>query len=63
MTPIIVETRDVHLPETIAWKIKGSKLETLETSEGVLIRSIPNPILSARVILKGKVLRPRILLR
>jgi hypothetical protein len=54
MTPIIVETRDVHLPETIAWKIKGSKLETLETSEGVLIRSIPNPILSARGILKGK---------
>ena len=54
MASIIVETKDLNLPETIARKIKGSKVEILETSEGVLIRSVPNPILSARGILKGK---------
>jgi hypothetical protein len=54
MSSIIVETKKLNLPEMIANKLKGTKVEILETSEGVLLRSVPSAILSARGILKGK---------
>jgi hypothetical protein len=54
MSPIIVETKDLNLLETIARKIKGSKVEIVETSEGVLIRSVHDSVLFVRRILRGK---------
>jgi len=50
MPPVIVESKD--LPEVIARKLKGQKVEVVETDEGVLLRSVSDSIPSLRGLLK-----------
>ncbi len=51
---IIMNTEQLKLPESIAEKIKGNRIELIETDEGILIRPIQcNPIKELRGFLKG----------
>jgi len=54
MRPIIVRSKDLKLPETVARKLRGREIEIRETREGILLKSVRSPILSARGMLKGK---------
>lgn len=44
----------LRLPESIAKKLKGKRIEIAETEEGILLRTESNPIAEARGFLKGK---------
>ena len=54
MRPIIVRSKDLRLPETVARKLRGAEVEIRETQDGILLKTVPSPILSARGMLKGK---------
>ncbi len=51
---LILKTEQLRLPESIAQKIKGEKVEIVETDEGILIKPVQdNPIKELRGFLKG----------
>jgi len=54
MSSIILKTKDLNLPEPIATKLKGTRVEVVETGDGILLRPLAASVLSARGILKGK---------
>ena len=54
MAAIIVDTKDLNLPEPVAQKLGNTKVEIVETAEGVLLRPVSQSLLSARGVLKGK---------
>ena len=53
MKAILVESNKITLPESIAKKIKGKKINIIATKEGVLLKPVENTILSAKGLLKG----------
>jgi len=53
MGMIVYEAEQLNLPENIAAKLKGKKIELLETAEGILIKPIEDPIAELRGFLKG----------
>ncbi len=53
METIVVKSEELNLPEKIASKLKGKKVELIETEEGILIKPVEPSIRSIRGILKG----------
>ena len=55
MNPVVVMSKELNLPKTIANKLKGKRLELLETKKGILIKPAKDFIGEARGLLKGSV--------
>ncbi len=55
METIVVKSEELNLPEKIASKLKGKKVELIETEEGILIKPVEPSIRSIRGILNGTV--------
>ncbi len=54
MSTLFYSPEQLNLPDNIANKLRGKKLELLETEEGILLRPIMgNPIKELRGFLKG----------
>jgi hypothetical protein len=49
----IYKVEQFNLPRHIAQKLKGQKVELIETSEGILIKPVKDPIKELRGILQG----------
>ena len=49
----VYKAEQLNLPRHIAQKLKGQKVELIETSEGILIKPVKDPIKQLRGILKG----------
>jgi hypothetical protein len=50
----LVNSRSVRLPEDIARKLKGKRIEFRERKDGVLLATVDDPISAAKGALKGK---------
>ncbi len=53
MAVTIYEAEQLNLPEHIAKKFKGRKIEFVETNEGVLLKTVEDPIKQLRGFLMG----------
>jgi len=53
MTVTVFKAEQLNLPEHIAKKLKGRKIEFVETSEGILIKPVEDPIKELRGFLEG----------
>ncbi len=54
MSVVVVNAEQLNLPEQMAEKLKGRKIETIETDDGLLIRPIKgDPIKELKGFLKG----------
>lgn len=53
MGTIVISSGQLNLPEKIAKKLKGKKIELLETKEGILLKPMEDAIKIARGFLKG----------
>lgn len=53
MPSVIVKSKRLELPPEMARKLKGKRVEFVETKRGVLIRPVEDPIAKARGLLKG----------
>jgi hypothetical protein len=53
MSTVALENDVLKLPAEIARKLKGKRIELVEVEEGVLLRTVGNPIAEARGMLKG----------
>jgi len=54
MEALKLENNMLKLPERIAKRLKGKRIEVTEVSEGILLKTNSNPISEARGFLKGK---------
>lgn len=54
METVTVENNILRLPESIAKRLRGRRIEIAEMSEGILLKPASNPIAEARGFLKGK---------
>ena len=54
METATIENDLLRLPERIAKKLRGKKIEIAEIKEGILLKEAGNPIAEARGFLKGK---------
>lgn len=50
---IILKSEELNLPKEIARRLKGEKVEVLETKEGILLKPLEDSIKTARGFLKG----------
>jgi hypothetical protein len=50
---MILKAEQLNLPEHIAKKLQGKKIELVETNEGILIKPIEDPIKELRGFLAG----------
>ena len=53
MSHVVVTSEELNLPKAIANKLKGKRLELLETKRGILLKPAADFIGEARGILKG----------
>lgn len=53
MKTVILKPEQLNFPEEIAKKLKGKKVEIIETKEGILLKPVEDPIKEARGFLKG----------
>ncbi len=49
----ITSLNDLYIPEEMFKKLKGKKIEIVETREGILLKLVKDPITEARGSLKG----------
>jgi len=54
MEALKLENNMLKLPERIAKRLRGKRIEVTEVSEGILLKTKSNPISEARGFLKGK---------
>jgi len=54
METATVEKDLLRLPERIAKRLRGRRIEIAETKEGILLKTAISPIAEARGFLKGK---------
>ena len=54
METATIENDLLRLPERIAKRLRGKKIEIAEIKEGILLKPTGNPIAEARGFLKGK---------
>jgi hypothetical protein len=52
MAVTVYKAEQLNLPEHIAKKFRGSKIEFIETNEGVLLKTVEDPIKQLRGFLK-----------
>ncbi|ADY55397.1 hypothetical protein Sgly_1071 [Syntrophobotulus glycolicus DSM 8271] len=53
MSVVIFKADQLNLPEHIAKKLKGRKIEFVETNEGILLRPVEDPIKELRGFQEG----------
>lgn len=53
MKTVVMKSEQLNLPEEIAKKLKGKEVELIETQEGILLKTLEDPIKDARGSLKG----------
>ncbi len=53
MSVVIFKADQLDLPEPIAKKLKGRKVEFVETDEGILLRPVEDPIKELRGFQEG----------
>lgn len=53
MEAIIIKSEQLNLPEKMAKKLKGKEIKLIETQEGILLKTLKDPIKDARGSLKG----------
>jgi len=53
MASILIKSNQLKLPDDIAKKLKGKRVELLETKEGILLKPVKDAIKEARGFLKG----------
>lgn len=53
MAVTVFKAEQLNLPEHIAKKLKGRKIEFVETNEGILIKPVEDPIKELRGFLEG----------
>lgn len=53
MSVTVYEPEQLNLPEHIAKKLKGRKIEFIETNDGILIKPVEDPIKELRGFLEG----------
>jgi hypothetical protein len=49
----VVRSKQITLPQNIVKKLKGRKVQIIETAEGILLKPVENSIKAARGFLKG----------
>jgi hypothetical protein len=49
-----LENNMLKLPEKIAKRLKGKRIEVTEVAEGILLKTTTNPISEARGFLRGR---------
>ena len=49
---IMVESKTLELPENIAEKLRGKRIQFQETRNGVLLKTLDDPVAAARGMLK-----------
>lgn len=49
----VVKSKQITLPQNIVKKLKGRRVQIIETAEGILLKPAENSIKSARGFLKG----------
>ncbi len=54
METVTLENNLLKLPERVAKKLRGRRIEVAEVKEGILLKTDSNPIAEARGFLKGK---------
>jgi len=54
MTPIIINSETLNLPEPFANKVRGRKVELILDGENITIKPVSSRIASVRGMLKGK---------
>ena len=54
MEAIKLENNMLRLPERIAKRLRGKKIEVAEVQEGILLKASGHPISEARGFLKGR---------
>jgi hypothetical protein len=54
MEDVEFENNMLKLPDRIANRLRGKRIEVTEVKEGILIRASSNPISEARGFLRGK---------
>jgi hypothetical protein len=54
MEAVRLENNTLKLPERIAKRLRGKRIEVTEVKEGILLKTSTNPISEARGFLKGK---------
>ena len=52
MAVTVLKAEQLNLPEHIARKLKGRKIELIETNEGILIKLVEDPINELRGLLE-----------
>ncbi len=53
MAHVIIDSKELNLPEEFAKKLKSRKVELVETEEGILIRSVTDAVKRAKGFLAG----------
>jgi hypothetical protein len=53
MTNIRVHSEQIRLPKEIAAKLKGKTVKFIQTDQGILMKTVVDPIKSARGVLRG----------
>ena len=54
MEIVVMVSNMIKLPDQIAQKLRGKSLAIEETDEGILLKSVDDPITTARGFLRGK---------
>jgi hypothetical protein len=54
MEAVKLENNLLKLPNRIAKKLRGKRIEISEVKEGILLKAVGNPITEARGFLKGR---------
>lgn len=54
MEPAVLTGNTLKLPEKIAGRLRGKKIQVTEVEEGILLRPADRPIAEAKGFLKGK---------
>jgi hypothetical protein len=63
MAITVFESEQLNFPENIAKKLKGRKIEFIETNEGILIKPVDDPIKEIRGFLEGSKFTTEVYLR
>ncbi|MBZ4654598.1 MAG: hypothetical protein JG781_1955 [Peptococcaceae bacterium] len=53
MGVVVLKAEELNLPETIAKKLKGRKVEIIDEGDRIIITPIDNPVMKARGMFKG----------
>ena len=53
MRAVVLKSEQLNLPNAFAKRLKGKEVELLDTKDGILLKTVEDPIKEARGVLKG----------